>query len=144
MLHLDYLIEQISSHRRWPISTQVLHLLRHYSEIVGPGLSKHTSLKWIKNGTACIHCRNSMWSYALHAMEQELMAKMNAFAGKILIEKLLIRIGNVQEKKAKDTANATPLSEEDLMWIESLSQNTPEEIRDTFVSFLKSYKGKHK
>lgn len=140
MLPLDSLIDQITSRRQWPISSQAVHLLRHYPEIVGPGLSKHTSIKWIKNGTACIHCRNSMWSYALLAMEQELVAKMNAFVGKELIEKLLVRIGNVQEQKAKE--KDLILSKEDLLWIDNLSEQVPTDIREKFASFLAAFKGK--
>lgn len=140
MLPLDSLIDQITSRRRWPISSQAVFLLRHYPEIVGTGLSKHTSIKWIKNATACIHCRNSMWSYALHSMEQELVDKMNAYVGKVVIEKLLIRIGNVQAQIAKE--KETVISEEDLLWIEGLSKKAPEDIREKFASFLMSYKGK--
>jgi predicted nucleic acid-binding Zn ribbon protein len=140
MLPLNSLIDQITSRRRWPISSQAVHLLRHYPEIVGPGLSKHTSIKWIKNGTACIHCRNSMWSYALRAMEQELVVKMNAFIGKELIEKLLIRIGNVREQKVKEKDPI--LSKEDLLWIDNLSEQVPTDIREKFASFLTAFKGK--
>ena len=140
MLPLDSLIDQITSHRRWPISSQAVMLIRHYRDIVGPGLSKHTAIRWIKNGTACIHCRNSMWSYALHSMEQEIIDKMNAYAGKAIISKLLIRIGNVQAQKVKEPE--VEISQEDLIWIENLSKKAPEYIRNTFAAFLKSYKGK--
>ena len=140
MLPLDSLIDQITSHRRWPISSQAVLLIRHYRDIVGLGLSKHTAIRWIKNGTACIHCRNSMWSYALHSMEQEIIDKMNAYAGKAIISKLLIRIGNVQAQKVKEPE--VEISQEDLIWIENLSKKAPEYIRNTFAAFLKSYKGK--
>jgi predicted nucleic acid-binding Zn ribbon protein len=140
MLSLDSLIDQLSSHRRWPISSQAVMLIRHYRDLVGPGLSKHTAIKWIKNGTACIHCRNSMWSYALHSMEQEIIDKMNTYAGKTIITKILVRIGNVQAQKAKEPE--VVISQEDLIWIENLSKKAPEDIREKFASFLKSYKGK--
>ena len=73
-------------------------------------------------------------------MEQELVDKMNAYVGKVVIEKLLIRIGNVQAQIAKE--KETVISEEDLLWIEGLSKKAPEDIREKFASFLMSYKGK--
>lgn len=76
----------------------------------------------------------------MHSMEQEIIDKMNTYAGKTIITKILVRIGNVQAQKAKEPE--VVISQEDLIWIENLSKKAPEDIREKFASFLKSYKGK--
>lgn len=76
----------------------------------------------------------------MHSMEQEIIDKMNAYARKTIITKILVRIGNVQAQKEKEPE--VVISQEDLIWIENLSKKAPEDIREKFASFLKSYKGK--
>ncbi len=139
MQQLDNLIDHLTRKRRWSISAEMVFIIRHYSEIVGPNLNKHTSLKWIKKGVACIHCRNAMWSYALKNMEQQLIEKMNSSIGYEAIKRLIIRIGNISTISLKETP-IIELTHEELAWIELLASKAPSKIKEQFRSFLVSYK----
>ncbi len=143
MQSVGQLIQKMSDRPRWPVNKKAILVLRQFSAIVGENLSKNVSLKWIKNGTACIHCRNSMWVFALHSIEEDLIKKMNEVAGEELIHRLLLRIGNVKYISSKKI-KIIELSDNDIEWIDQLVGPVPDDIKHSFKNFLRSYKGGQK
>lgn len=143
MQSVGQLLQKMSERPRWPVNKKTILILKQYSAIAGENLSRNTSLKWIKNGTACIHCRNSMWLFALHSMEDELIKKMNEVAEEELIQRLLLRVGNVKQISIKKIKKVK-LSDNEVYWIDQLVAHVPDDIKQSFKNFLCSYKGGQK
>ncbi len=139
MQSLGQLIDKLSNQKRWPGSKKAITIIRQYPLIVGEKINRNTSLKWIKNGVACINCRNSMWRFALHSMEEELIEKMNTMIGEPFVKRLLLRTGNVAQVKTPEIADAS-IKKEDAQWINQLVENAPDDIKHSFEKFLCAYK----
>jgi hypothetical protein len=82
-------------------------LRRQWSEVVGQHIAAHTSPDQIRFKKLYVYVRHSVWLQQLTYLKPDLLKKINAAAGEMLVSDLILRIGDfgADSQKAEQCAS---------------------------------------
>ncbi len=143
----DYLDKSIQHNIKRKYQQQLV--VYHWNDVVGEPTASHVSPGKFLKDTLTVHTDSSVWSHQVLIMKQDIIQKINTFAGKKLVKDLHIKAGYQKRYRPLkrelpslgEYLNKVELHPEEITEIETKVRPVQEEkLKSRLVSILKKQK----
>jgi len=125
------ILEEVLSRLGIDNKIKQLRILKHWKEIVGKTLARHSCPVTVRKGNLFVKVDSSGWLAQITYFKEKIISELNRKAGSEVIRDIYLSLGKVypQRKKGKLAPNLRKirLSQKDLNWIENTVKNVKDE-----------------